>query len=195
MRAVTDQTHRSPRSQGDLQAMAAHASTVFVGQIAVMGFGVVDTIVAGRHSDVSLAALSIGSAVFITVYVSLMGLLQALLPVWAEMHGARRPADVGPSARQSLYVCAAASVLGMAVLLHPAPRAPSSWRTSTRPSRTAAAATRCCTRRRCCAGRRSRPTCGPWWKSIWPWWAGACRRRCCSAPSARSTRRWASRGW
>ena len=29
----------------DMQVLAKHASTVFVGQIAVMGFGVVDTIV------------------------------------------------------------------------------------------------------------------------------------------------------
>jgi MATE family multidrug resistance protein len=101
--------------------MASHAWAVFVGQIAVMGFGVVDTIVAGRHSEFSLAALSIGSAVFITVHVSLMGLLTALLPIWAELHGARRLDRIGPSVRQSLYVCAGASVVGMAVLLHPAP--------------------------------------------------------------------------
>ena len=101
--------------------MAVHAASVWVGQIAVMAFGVVDTIVAGRHSDLSLAALAIGSSVFITVYVSLNGLLTALLPIWAELHGARRLAAIGPSARQSLYVCAAASALGMAVLLHPEP--------------------------------------------------------------------------
>jgi MATE family multidrug resistance protein len=104
-----------------LRAIASHAATVFVGQMAVMGFGVVDTVVAGRHSEASLAALAVGSAVFITVYVSLMGLVQALLPVWAELHGARRPGDIGASVRQALYVCAAASVAGMAVLLNPAP--------------------------------------------------------------------------
>lgn len=111
--------HSRPAS--DLRVVASHAWAVFVGQLAVMGFGLVDTIVAGRHSDLSLAALSIGSAVFVTVYVSLMGLITALLPIWAELHGARREGEIGPSVRQSLYVCGAASVLGMAVLLHPAP--------------------------------------------------------------------------
>jgi len=101
--------------------MAVHAASVWVGQVAVMAFGAVDTIVAGRHSDLSLAALAIGSSVFVTVYVSLNGLLTALLPIWAELHGGRRLAAIGPSARQSLYLCAAASVLGMAVLLHPQP--------------------------------------------------------------------------
>ena len=65
--------------------------------------------------------LSVGSAVFISVYVSLMGGLQALLPIWAELHGGRRTAEVGRSLRQSLYLCAAAIALGMALLLFPAP--------------------------------------------------------------------------
>ena len=101
--------------------MAVHAATVYAGQIAIMGFGVTDTIVAGRYSNTALAALSIASAVFITVYVSLRGLITALLPIWAEMHGARRPRAIGPSIRQTLYICALASVAGMLVLLHPAP--------------------------------------------------------------------------
>ncbi len=105
----------------DFEVVTQHAGTVFVGQIAVMGFGVVDTIVAGRHAEASLAALSVGSAIFVTVYVSLMGLLQALLPIWSEMHGARRHTAIGPSLRQSLYICLAASLLGMAVLFFPAP--------------------------------------------------------------------------
>ena len=89
--------------------------------MAVMAFGVTDTIVAGRFSQEALAALAVGGAVFATVFISLMGVMQALLPVWAELHGARRSADVGRAARQSLYLCAAMSVIGMALLLFPGP--------------------------------------------------------------------------
>ncbi|WP_082755104.1 MATE family efflux transporter [Variovorax sp. PAMC 28711] len=101
--------------------IAGHAGTVLVGQLAVMAFGVTDTIVAGRYDEGALAALSVGAAIFISVYVSLMGGLQALLPVWAELHGAGRADEVGRSVRQSLYLCAVAMVLGMAVLLAPGP--------------------------------------------------------------------------
>ena len=94
---------------------------VLVGQLAVMAFGVTDTVVAARYSDQALAALSIGTAVYISVYVGLMGILQALLPVWAELHGARRPAQIGPSVRQALYLCLMTIGLGMAVLLAPGP--------------------------------------------------------------------------
>ena len=98
-----------------------HAVTVLAGQLAVMAFGVTDTVVAGRHSDGALAALSIGSAVFISVYVSLMGVLQALLPIWAEQRGASHSTQLGKSVRQSLYLWLAASVIGMYLLLAPDP--------------------------------------------------------------------------
>ena len=55
------------------RVIARHAGTVLVGQLAVMAFGVTDTIVAGRYAEGALAALSVGSAIFISVYVSLMG--------------------------------------------------------------------------------------------------------------------------
>ncbi|MGJ7491295.1 MATE family efflux transporter [Variovorax sp. ZT4R33] len=99
--------------------IARHAGTVLAGQFAVMAFGVTDTIVAGRYAQGALAALSVGSAIYISVFVSLIGGLQALLPVWAELHGARRQAEVGRSVRQALYLCGGAIAIGMAVLLMP----------------------------------------------------------------------------
>ena len=108
-------------SGNERRVIATHAGTVLVGQLAVMAFGVIDTIVAGRYAEDALAALSVGAAIFISVYVSLMGGLQALLPVWAELHGANRASELGRSVRQSLYVCLLAIVLGMVVLLVPGP--------------------------------------------------------------------------
>nr|WP_279343637.1 MATE family efflux transporter [Variovorax terrae] len=102
-----------------MRTITRHAATVLVGQLAVMAFGVTDTIVAGRYSDAALAALSVGSAIFISVFVALMGIMQALLPVWAELHGARRFAEVGRSVRQSLYLCALTIAVGLAALLFP----------------------------------------------------------------------------
>lgn len=94
---------------------------MLVGQLAVMAFGVTDTLVAGRYAEGALAALSVGSAIFISVFVSLMGMMQALLPVWAELHGAQRTPEVGRSVRQALYLCGIAIMVGMALLIFPAP--------------------------------------------------------------------------
>lgn len=84
-----------------------------------MAFGVTDTVVAARYSADAVAALSIASAIFVSVYISLMGVLQALLPVWAEQHGRGKQVQIGRSFRQALYLCATATVLGMAVLMAP----------------------------------------------------------------------------
>ncbi|MBV7541763.1 MATE family efflux transporter [Acidovorax sp. sic0104] len=105
----------------ELSTISRHAATVLAGQLAVMAFGVTDTIVAGRYGESSLAALSVGSAIFISVYVALIGVLQALLPVWSEQRGARQTEAIGSSLRQALYLCAAASTAGMAILLSPGP--------------------------------------------------------------------------
>jgi len=103
----------------ELGTIARHAGTVLAGQLAVMAFGVTDTIVAGRYSEQALAALSVGSAVYITVFVALIGLLQALLPIWAEMHGGKASGGLGRSVRQALYLAMLASAAGIAALLFP----------------------------------------------------------------------------
>jgi MATE family multidrug resistance protein len=120
----------------ELRTIARHAGTVLVGQLAVMAFGVTDTVVAGRYSERALAALSVGSAVYITVFVALMGILQALLPTWAELHGKARSAqrssgatgndesirlheDLGRSVRQALYLALLAMLTGGWALLFP----------------------------------------------------------------------------
>jgi multidrug resistance protein, MATE family len=105
----------------EIRTIARHAGTVLVGQLAIMAFGMADTIIAGRYSQQALAALSVGSAVYITVFVGLMGLLQALLPTWAELHGALRHHDVGRSVRQSLYLGVLAMLVGASALLFPGP--------------------------------------------------------------------------
>ena len=108
---------QSPLSE--LKTITRHAATVLVGQLAAIAFSVTDTIVAGRYSDASLAALSIGAAIYVSVFVALMGVLQALLPVWAELHGARRLTEVGKSFRQALYLCGVTIAVGLAILLFP----------------------------------------------------------------------------
>ena len=104
---------------GEFRPIARHAATVLTGQLAVMAFGVTDTLVAGRQSPEALATLSVGSAVYVSVFVALMGVLQALLPIWAEIQGAGHPQRLGRSVRQSLYLSGLAGLLGMAALLLP----------------------------------------------------------------------------
>ena len=119
---MTSAAPASPAQPGsERRIIARHTGTLLVGQLAVMAFGVTDTVVAGRYAEDALAALSVGTAVFISVFVGLMGVLQALLPIWAELHGARQPEALGRSVRQAMYLCALAIAVGLAALLFPGP--------------------------------------------------------------------------
>jgi len=101
--------------------IARHAGTVLIGQLAVIAFGVADTVIAGRYSPQALAVLSLASSIYISIYVALNGLLQALLPAWSELRGAGRLAQIGQSVRQALYICAGAAVIGCTGLWFPQP--------------------------------------------------------------------------
>jgi multidrug resistance protein, MATE family len=107
--------------RSEMKTIAQHASTVLVGQLALMAYGVTDTIVAGRHSNEALAALSVGVAVYISVFVALMSVIQALMPVWAELHGAGHKTQLGASFRQALYLCAIVTAVGLVPLLFSGP--------------------------------------------------------------------------
>ena len=96
-----------------------HALTVLIGQLAVISFGVTDTIVAGRYDPEALAALSISSAIYISVYVALLGVLQAILPILAELHGAKSNQKVGEIFHQGLYLLGLLSLIGIAALMFP----------------------------------------------------------------------------
>ena len=107
--------------RSETRIILAHAGTVLTGQLAIMAFSVADTLIAGRYSQASLAALSIGSSIYISIYVALNGMMQALLPVWAQLRGGEQFTEVGRSVRQALYLCGAAIALGVWALLCPDP--------------------------------------------------------------------------
>lgn len=96
-----------------------HASTVLVGQLAVVAFGVVDTVIAGRFEPQALAVLSVSAAIYITVYVALLGVLQALLPFFAELHGAQKKAEIGQTFHQGIYIWLILCACGVILLLSP----------------------------------------------------------------------------
>ncbi len=96
-----------------------HTLTVLTGQLAAVLSGVVDTVVAGQFSSEALAALSVASALNISVIVSLIGVLNVLLPIYAEHRGAGRKAEVGRTLHQGLYLAAGLSVVALLILMFP----------------------------------------------------------------------------
>ncbi len=94
---------------------------VFVGQLAVLGFSTVDTVLMARHSTTDLAALAVGGAAYITVFIGLMGAVLAIGPVVGQLFGANRLHEAGHQAWQAGWMALALAVVGIAVLAFPAP--------------------------------------------------------------------------
>lgn len=94
---------------------------VFIGQLAVLGFSTVDTVLIARHSAADLAALAVGSAAFVTVFIGLMGVVLAVGPLVGQMYGARRLAEAGDQLHQAVWLALGLSLLGCTLLAFPAP--------------------------------------------------------------------------
>jgi len=94
---------------------------VLVAQLAVMANGVIDTIMAGRYGTLDLAAVGIGSSIYFSVFVALMGVLLALTPLVAHLYGAGRHADIGEELRQGAWLAAALTLVSIALFAYPEP--------------------------------------------------------------------------
>jgi MATE family multidrug resistance protein len=101
--------------------IAPLAWPVFVGQVSVLAFGTVDTLLVARASATDLAALAVGGAAYITVFIGFMGVLLALSPIVGQHFGAGRLAQAGRDVHQALWVAFGLSLLGSALLAFPYP--------------------------------------------------------------------------
>jgi len=111
----------APRSvsatRRELGVIGQHARVIVSGQLATMAFGVTDAVIAGRYANEALATLAVASGIFVSIYVSLMSVLQALMPIYAELHGAKQPRKLGRALRQSLYLGGALVIIGMSLMM------------------------------------------------------------------------------
>lgn len=107
---------RLSRLRGDIPALLKLAGPLLVGQLAVIAFGVLDTAMTARYSADDLAALAIASAIFISVYVGLTGVVSALAPIAGQLFGAKRYDEIGEEVRQAMWLAALLSILGALVL-------------------------------------------------------------------------------
>jgi MATE family multidrug resistance protein len=75
-----------------------------ISQLTVMMIGVVDTIMAGVLGTVSLAAVSIGGAIWAIGVMFAMGILMAIPPMISEIDGADEHHEIGPLVRQLMWL-------------------------------------------------------------------------------------------
>ncbi|GIX35019.1 MAG: putative multidrug resistance protein NorM [Lysobacteraceae bacterium] len=102
------------RLSGEIRATLALALPLVLGQLAAVGMNVIDSLLAGRHGAVTLAAVAVGSAIWSVVMMLLLGVLMALPPMVSQLDGAGRRDRIGPLFRQALWL---AGLLSAALLV------------------------------------------------------------------------------
>ncbi len=80
------------------------AIPVVATQSSQMAMGVVDTIMSGHASAIDLAAVAVGSSIWIPLMLLIAGILTAITPTVAQFCGAREYSRIGHAIRQSLWI-------------------------------------------------------------------------------------------
>jgi MATE family multidrug resistance protein len=106
------------RLREDIPSLLKLAGPLLIGQLAVIAFGVLDTAMTARYSADDLAALAMASAIFISIYVGLTGVVSALAPIAGQLFGAKRFSEIGEEVRQATWLALGLSVLGCFILLN-----------------------------------------------------------------------------
>ncbi|NBV00761.1 MAG: MATE family efflux transporter, partial [Burkholderiaceae bacterium] len=101
------------RLQRDVPRIFSLAGPLLIGQLAVIAFGVIDTAMVARYSADDLAALAMGTSIFISIYVGLTGVVSALAPIAGQLFGAKRHSEIGEEIRQAWWLSLLLSALGI----------------------------------------------------------------------------------
>lgn len=80
------------------------ALPLMISQLAQTGMSFVDTVMAGRHSEQSLAAVAVASSLWIPAFLTLTGILMAVTPIIAHANGARRPDEIRRTVQQGFWL-------------------------------------------------------------------------------------------
>ena len=83
-------------------------------QLAQMGMGVADTIMAGRYGSEDLAGIALGSSILWPSMILFMGVIQAVTPTVSQLNGSRSYSEIGEVIRQGIWM---SLVAGIAIVM------------------------------------------------------------------------------
>jgi MATE family multidrug resistance protein len=90
---------------------------ILIGQLAVLGNGVIDTVMAGQRSPADLAIVGLSVSIYISIFVGFRGVLMGLAPIAAGHFGAGRLSAIGDDVGQAVWVALLLSLIGIPILL------------------------------------------------------------------------------
>ncbi|RPH28251.1 MdtK family multidrug efflux MATE transporter [Buttiauxella warmboldiae] len=100
----------------EARQLLALAIPVILAQIAQTSMGFVDTVMAGGYSATDMAAVAIGTSIWLPAILFGHGLLMALTPTVAQLNGSGRRERIAHQIRQGFWLAGVVSALIMVVL-------------------------------------------------------------------------------
>jgi MATE family multidrug resistance protein len=110
-----------PHFQRLSRSIAGLAWPVLIAQLAVIASGVLDTIMSGHYGAADLAAVGIGASVYFSVFIGLLGVVNSLSPIAAQLYGGRHFEKIGEETRQTAWIAVALAIPGVLALAYPDP--------------------------------------------------------------------------
>ncbi|QKJ87039.1 MATE family efflux transporter [Paramixta manurensis] len=100
----------------EARQLLALAIPVILAQIAQTAMGFVDTIMAGSVSPTDMAAVAVGTSIWLPTILFGHGLILALTPIVAQLNGSGRRERIAHQVRQAYWLAGGVSLLIMVVL-------------------------------------------------------------------------------
>ena len=100
----------------EARSLLALAIPVIIAQVSQTAMGFVDTIMAGGVSATDMAAVAVGTSIWLPAILFGHGLLLALTPVIAQLNGAGRRDKIGHQVQQGFWLALVVSALIIVVL-------------------------------------------------------------------------------
>lgn len=94
---------------------------IMVAQLAQSAIGFIDTLMAARASATDLAAIALGSSLWLPLFLALGGILMATTPLVAHQVGARREQHSRQTVQQAAWIALLLGLAGTVLLRNPEP--------------------------------------------------------------------------
>jgi MATE family multidrug resistance protein len=95
----------------DIFGLVAIGWPLMLNNLFNIGINVADTVMAGRLGAIQLAAVALGTSIWITLFLGGLGVIMALGPTVAQHYGAGRMHAIGHDTRQGLWLAVAVSAV------------------------------------------------------------------------------------
>ena len=92
---------------------------ILISQWVGVAFAIIDSVMLGNFSVQALQTISLAASIYVTIVISLMGVIHALIPIFSQAIGANKDEDVGELFGQGIWVSLLITAIGAVGLLKP----------------------------------------------------------------------------